>query len=78
MHYVYVLKDGHGKRYVGYSKNLKDRIYAHERKSAKTTKTYQEPKLVWYCAFTNKTKALNFEKYLKKGSGHAFMNKRLV
>lgn len=78
MHYVYILKDETDKNYVGYSNNLKDRMYSHAHKRVSTTKIYKEPELIWYCAFINKKKALEFEKYLKKGSGHAFMNKRLV
>jgi predicted GIY-YIG superfamily endonuclease len=34
--------------------------------------------LIFYCAFKNKYQAYNFEKYLKSGSGSAFMKKRLV
>ncbi|MDX2095626.1 MAG: GIY-YIG nuclease family protein, partial [Alphaproteobacteria bacterium] len=34
--------------------------------------------LVWYCAFPDKYKALEFEKYLKSHSGRAFANKRLL
>jgi predicted GIY-YIG superfamily endonuclease len=34
--------------------------------------------VVTYIAFTNKYKAFAFEKYLKSGSGRAFLNKRLV
>jgi len=33
--------------------------------------------LVWYCAFGDKFKALEFEKYLKSHSGRAFGKKRL-
>nr|WP_283809955.1 GIY-YIG nuclease family protein [Bradyrhizobium forestalis] len=34
-------------------------------------------KLVWYCAFPDKMKALAFETYLKSHSGRAFSKKRL-
>ena len=34
--------------------------------------------LVYYCAFTDKQKAKDFELYLKSGSGKAFAYKRLV
>jgi len=33
--------------------------------------------LVWYCAFPDKYRALEFEKYLKSHSGRAFAKKRL-
>jgi hypothetical protein len=34
--------------------------------------------LITYIAFTDKYKAFEFEKYLKGGSGRAFLSKRLV
>ncbi len=50
----------------------------HRYKEVTTTKIYKEPQLIWYCAFRDKKKALDFEKYLKVGSGHAFARKRFV
>jgi putative endonuclease len=35
-------------------------------------------RLVWYCGFDSKRKAIVFEKYLKSGSGKAFKKKRLI
>ena len=34
-------------------------------------------RLTTYLAFSDETKAVAFERYLKQGSGHAFANKRL-
>lgn len=78
MHYVYLLQDTSGKFYIGYSHDLKRRLQEHEQGMVDTTSIYRESKLVWYCAFTNKKKALDFEKYLKAGSGYAFAKKRLI
>ena len=78
MYYVYILEDERKKLYFGYSSNLKERIKDHRYKAVATTKIYQEPCLIWYCAFVDKKKALEFEKYLKVGSGHAFAKKHLV
>ena len=78
MHFVYILLDKKGKLYAGYSSNLKKRIQDHNYKRVETTKVYEEPKLVWYCAFHNKKVALDFEQYIKKGSGHAFVRKHLI
>jgi hypothetical protein len=33
--------------------------------------------LITYLSFSEKSKAVEFETYLKTGSGHAFANKRL-
>lgn len=42
------------------------------------TANCQPVELIFYCAFKNKYTAFDFEKYLKSGSGRAFMQKRLV
>jgi putative endonuclease len=78
MHYVYMLQDDKKKSYVGYSHDLKRRLYEHQHGDVDTTSLYREAKLLWYCAFVNKKKALDFEKYLKVGSGHAFAKKHLL
>ena len=78
MHYIYLLQDEQGKLYVGYSGDLKKRIQDHKYKRVTTTKIYREPSLIWYCAFKNKKVALDFETYLKVGSGHAFARKHLI
>ena len=79
MFYVYIL---HSKKlnryYVGFSKNLKDRLRDHNSQNVTTTATSNDYKLIWYSAFLSKKKALDFERYLKSGSGFAFRNKRLV
>jgi predicted GIY-YIG superfamily endonuclease len=75
---VYILQDARKKLYFGYSGDLKQRVENHKHKGVATTKTYSEPRLIWYCAFTDKKKALNFEEYLKAGSGHAFAKKHLI
>lgn len=78
MHYVYILKDESDKKYIGYSADLKERLRHHMGGDVQTTRTYNQPVLVWYCAFRDKKIALQFEKYLKAGSGHAFMKKHLL
>ena len=78
MHYVYILKDDRQKLYVGYSSDLKKRLQDHMYKEVVTTKIYQNPQLMWYCAFQDKKIALDFERYLKAGSGHAFARKHFV
>ena len=79
MHYVYVLKSQiDNSCYTGSSTNIKERLIAHNQHSVKATKAKAPYTLVWYCAFPTKTQALEFEKYLKTGSGAAFRNKHLV
>ena len=78
MYYVYLLTNHGGRKYIGFSEDLKTRLRAHQSKSVKTTKSADDMRLAFYAAFKNKTKALAFEKYLKQGSGFAFTNKHLI
>ncbi|MBU0999252.1 GIY-YIG nuclease family protein [Patescibacteria group bacterium] len=79
MYYVYILKSKKdGSCYKGITENLKKRIYDHNHGSNKYSSTKSPFELIWYCAFLDKKKALDFEKYIKQGSGFAFVNKRLI
>lgn len=77
MFYTYILLNHQtGRYYVGYSSDLKNRLKQHCDGKVKSTKSNLNYELVWYCAFVNRDLALLFEKYLKSGSGIAFMKKR--
>ena len=79
MYYVYILKSQKDdSRYIGITKNLKRRIQEHNSGSAKYSNSKRPYKLIWYCAFGDKQKAYNFEKYLKSSSGYAFTKKRFL
>lgn len=79
MYYVYIIRSvKHGSFYVGSTSNLKERLRDHNQRTVKTTKVGVPYILVWYCGFVNRLKALDFEKYLKNGSGFAFRNKHLI
>jgi predicted GIY-YIG superfamily endonuclease len=81
MYYAYILKLSNNKYYVGSTSNLsnlKNRMKKHEKGSVPSTSKYSPQELVWYSAFKNKEKALQFEKYLKTASGKVFRNKRLI
>ena len=79
MFYVYILQSEKDKsRYIGVSTDLKRRIAEHNSGSAKYSNSKRPYKLIWYCAFLERIKAYDFEKYLKSSSGHAFKNKRLL
>lgn len=75
MYYVYMLLCSDSKTYLGCTDNLKERINRHEKGGVPATKERLPVKLVSYFAFQNKYTAFNFEKYLKSGSGRAFMKK---
>jgi len=79
MYYVYILQSKKdGSCYTGVTENLKERIRYHNTGNQKYTKSKKPYILKWYCIFPNKKKALEFEKYLKSGSGIAFSKKRFL
>jgi putative endonuclease len=78
MQYVYILKCSDGKSYTGCTDNLKERIERHTKGYVPATKERRPLKLDAYFAFKNKHKAFEFEKYLKSGSGRAFINRHLL
>ena len=77
MYYIYSLKckDGY---YIGCTENLKDRIDRHQKGQVPTTANRLTAKLDFYFVIKDKYKAFEFEKYLKSGSGRAFINKHLI
>ncbi|MCD4737137.1 MAG: GIY-YIG nuclease family protein [Bacteroidales bacterium] len=77
-HYVYILQNKEFRKYTGYTQNLNDRLNRHNSGYVAYTKPYRPWKLITYIVFEDKYKAIEFEKYLKSGSGRAFANKRLI
>ena len=77
-HMVYLLKCSDGTTYTGCTSNLEQRLKAHRDGQVSYTKTRLPFELITYIAFSDKTKAFQFEKYLKSGSGKAFSNKRFL
>jgi len=70
MHYVYILGSNKtGRKYIGQTSNLKNRIAEHNAKLTKSTKPGVPWKLIYYEAFWDKTDALREERFLKSGKG---------
>ena len=76
--YVYILLCSDGKYYVGCTVNLKERFKRHSLGKSTYTSKRLPLIIVNYTVFNNKYHAFKYEKYLKSGSGRAFMNKRLL
>jgi predicted GIY-YIG superfamily endonuclease len=76
--YVYILHCNNDTTYVGYTSDLKDRLSRHQKGYVPSTKNLRPVKLLTYISFMDKYKAVAFEKYLKTGSGRAFLRKRLI
>ncbi len=78
MFYVYILKDETGRKYIGCTFDLKNRIAEHNAGETKSTKNRGRQSLVWYGCFPSRKLAYDFESYLKSSSGHAFTRKHLI
>jgi len=77
MYYVYSLKCKDG-FYIGCSNDLKDRIKRHKKGHVEATKDRSPVELDFYIAFKDQCKAFEFEKYLKSGSGRAFIKRHFM
>jgi putative endonuclease len=63
--------------YTGCTNNLDDRIKRHNAGEVIATRNNLPVEIVTYIVFSDKYKAYEFEKYLKKGSGRAFSKRHL-
>ena len=77
MYYVYILHCADGQLYTGCTSNLKDRFERHQKGYVPATANRLPVNLEFYFAIKDKYKAFGFEKYLKSGSGRAFVKKHL-
>ncbi len=79
MYYVYLIESikNHKQTYIGYTNNLEQRLEKHNTGASKYTSDDRPWRLVTYICFSNQSKALKFEKFLKVGSGYAFAKLRL-
>ncbi|HBH48735.1 MAG TPA: hypothetical protein DDX98_08845 [Bacteroidales bacterium] len=67
-----------GTIYKGCTSNLTDRLERHQKGYIDSASSKLPVQLLSYIAFNDKYKAFEFEKYLKSGSGRAFLKKRLI
>ena len=79
MKYVYLLQSiAHpDETYVGLTDDLRARFSAHNAGHSPHTNKYKPWRLVSYVAFSDRHKAVEFERHLKTASGRAFAKKRL-
>jgi predicted GIY-YIG superfamily endonuclease len=63
--------------YVGLTDDLRGRMQSHNSGANKHTAKFRPWSLECYVAFKSRSKAAEFEKYLKQGSGHAFAKRHL-
>jgi len=76
-YYVYILKSikDSSKSYIGFTTDINRRLTEHNNKTQNYSKRYAPWEIKNYITFCDKEKAFKFEKYLKSGSGKAFLNK---
>ncbi len=68
-----------GRYYYGFSeRDAETRLQEHNEGKSYHTNKYRPWKLVWSGTFSSRSKAQDFERYLKTPSGHAFSRKRLI
>lgn len=80
MYIVYVLislKDVN-RHYVGLTKDLEKRLKTHNAKKSLFSKKYSPWEIETFITFKNEHKARKFEKYLKSGSGYAFLRRHFL
>ncbi|MFT7614726.1 MAG: putative endonuclease, partial [Parvicellaceae bacterium] len=75
---VYILRMINGKHYIGFTSDLNIRLAKHYSGGSTYTSKNLPLELITTVTFKDKCKALAFEKYLKSGSGSAFMHKRFI
>lgn len=77
--YVYILESlSDGKRYIGYTSNLKRRLEEHNKGKTFSTKFRLPFKLIYFEGCLNSLDAKRREKYLKTSQGRKFLGLRLI
>jgi len=79
MFYVYLLRSipHPDQTYIGFTEDLKARLQVHNHGGSPHTAKFKPWELIGYHAFQERIRAMDFEAYLKTGSGQAFAKKRL-
>jgi len=79
MKYVYILESLAVEEhfYTGITDDLKARLTKHNAGAVTHTSKFRPWRIKSYIAFTDESRAIAFEKYLKSGSGRAFAKARL-
>ena len=79
MKYVYLIRSLSvaDQRYVGVTSNLDQRLRTHNAGASPHRSKYAPWELVTYVGFIDEHRAIEFERYPKSGSGHAFARKHL-
>jgi len=75
--YVYILQsDVENHFYVGFTENLQTRLKTHNAGKVPHSRQFRPWRIRTAIAFTDRQRAVDFERYLKSASGRAFATKR--
>lgn len=79
-YFVYIVRSiGYPERlYIGLTKDIAERLQEHNAARSKYSKAYVPWEMETYISVKDKETAENLERYLKSGSGFAFLKKRLL
>ena len=78
MYFVYILQsDKDGKFYVGYTNNVRRRVYEHNNGEVSITKHRRPFRLVYLEGYLNQQDATSREKFFKTGWGRTHLKKVL-
>ena len=77
MFYVYYLRSQSfpGRTYIGFTRDLKQRLLVHNSGKSVYTKDFKPWTLVGFLGFDQESKALKFERYLKSSAGRIFLRR---
>ena len=80
MHFVYIIVSvpDPDRYYVGLTENVRRRLSHHNDGIVRSTAGFRTWRLRTAICFTNRTRAADFERYLKTGSGIVFLRKRFL
>lgn len=78
MYYVYILLCADNNLYTGCTGDLGARMQRHKKGHVPATAKRLPVILISYTAFNNQYRAFEFEKYLKTGSGRAFLKRHIL
>jgi putative endonuclease len=76
--YVYILQSVNDPQrfYSGFTGDLRERLAHHNHGACPHTRKFRPWRIKTAVAFTDRTQALEFERYLKTASGRAFARRR--
>jgi putative endonuclease len=77
MYHVYILRSlkDPARFYIGFTEDMKTRLAHHNAGGSVHTNKHRPWELIVVISFVDREQALAFERYLKSGSGRAFVSR---